>query len=94
MNKKELIEVLASEAGLSKADTGRVVDAFISTISKTLESGGEVRLVGFGTFKTVKVLERTVRNPQTGAPMKLPAGRKVRFIVGGVLKSSVNKKDS
>ena len=54
MNKNELIASMASEAGLTKADAGKALDAFISSITQALKAGDEVRLVGFGTFAVSK----------------------------------------
>lgn len=66
MNKNELIASMASEAGLTKADAGKALDAFISSITQALKAGDEVRLVGFGTFAVSKRAATTGRNPRTG----------------------------
>ena len=66
MNKAELVEAMASEAQLSKADAKRALDAFIGATTKTLKSGDRVALVGFGSFSVSERAERKGRNPQTG----------------------------
>ncbi len=89
MNKSELIEALAKATDLSKADSGRALDALVETITKTLKKGGQVALVGFGTFKISKRAARVGRNPQTGAALKIPARKVPRFVAGKTLKDSV-----
>ncbi len=91
MNKAELIEAMAKSSGLSKADSDRALSAVIDTISKTLKKGGQVALVGFGTFKVSKRNARTGRNPQTGATIKIPARKVPRFTAGKALKDTVAK---
>ncbi|MDG1517711.1 MAG: HU family DNA-binding protein [Flavobacteriales bacterium] len=90
MNKTELIESVALEAGLSKADAKRALDAFVSTTSKTLKSGGKVALVGFGSFSTSDRAERKGRNPKTGAEIVIRAKKMVKFKAGSELSESLN----
>ncbi len=92
MNKTELIDAIAKEAGLSKKDAGKALDALTSTITKTLKKKDKVALVGFGTFQTSKRAARTGRNPQTGAEIKIPAATVPKFTAGKGLKDAVNKK--
>ena len=73
MNKTELIDAIASEAGLSKADAGKAVNAFTSAITAALKKGDSVALIGFGTFKVNQRAARTGRNPQTGKEIKIAA---------------------
>jgi DNA-binding protein HU-beta len=70
MNKKELINQIASEAGLTKKAAGKTLDALISSVEETLEAGGKVKLSNFGTFSSVRRKPRNVRNPGTGKLMK------------------------
>ncbi|MDR0967952.1 MAG: HU family DNA-binding protein [Rickettsiales bacterium] len=91
MNKLELIELLASEVGTTKAMAGEFLDAFINGVTKVLKKKGEVRLVGFGTFTTAKRKATTGRNPQTGASIKIPASTQPKFKAGKALKDAVNK---
>ena len=89
MNKAELIEAVAKSSGLSKADSDRALVAIVETVTKTLKKGGQVALVGFGTFKISKRAARVGRNPQTGASLKIPARKVPRFVAGKSLKDSV-----
>ena len=92
MNKTELIDAIAKEAGLSKKDAGKALDAFTATVTKTLKKKDKVALVGFGTFQTSKRAARTGRHPQTGAEIKIPAATVPKFSAGKGLKDAVNKK--
>jgi len=90
MNKSELIEAIAKKAKLIKADASRALDATIEAITKTLKKGGDVSLVGFGTFTVRKRAARTGRNPQTGETIKIKASKNVAFKAGKGLKDAVN----
>jgi DNA-binding protein HU-beta len=87
MNKAELIEKVASETGMTKADTERVLDATITNIKKTVKKGNDVKLVGFGTFLKAKRKARTGRNPQTGKTIKIPATSFPKFRPGAEFKA-------
>lgn len=73
MNKSELIDAIAAEANLSKADAKRALDAFQNVVSGALKKGDRIALVGFGSFSVSKRSARTGRNPQTGKEIKIPA---------------------
>ncbi|MBW7867706.1 MAG: HU family DNA-binding protein [Brumimicrobium sp.] len=90
MNKAELIEAMASEAKISKADAKRALDAFVSTTTKTLKKGGKISLIGFGSFSTSKRAARTGRNPRTGKEIKIKAKNVVKFKAGAGLSDAVN----
>ena len=90
MKKVELVEAIASKAGITKADAARALDATLETISGALESGDKVPLVGFGTFGVSERGERTARNPRTGESITIPARRAVTFKAGTALKDKVN----
>lgn len=90
MNKAELIEAMASDAGISKADAKRALDAFINTTSGALKKGDRVALVGFGSFSVSKRSARTGRNPQTGKEIQISAKNVVKFKAGAELSGSVN----
>ncbi len=90
MNKAELIEAVADETGLSKAETGRAVDAVFGRISKALARGDQVSLVGFGSFVVRERAARTGRNPQTGDTLHIPASKTPAFKAGKALKDAVN----
>ena len=66
MNKAELIEAIATETGLSKADSKRAIEAFTGTVTAQLKKGNSVRLIGFGTYSVRKRKARKGINPQTG----------------------------
>lgn len=90
MNKSELIDQIASSADISKAAAGRAVDATIAAVKTALKKGGEVSLVGFGTFYVGTRAARTGRNPQTGASIKIKATKIPKFRAGKGLKDAVN----
>lgn len=92
MNKSELAEAVAKDAGLSKADAGRAVDSLLATVQKTLKKGDEVALTGFGKFSVAHRGARTGRNPQTGAAVKIKASKTPRFSAGATLKQAVSGK--
>ena len=90
MNKAELIDTVASAAGLSKSDASSAVDAVIDAITQTLKKGGSVTLVGFGTFGVSDRPARTGRNPRTGDSIKIPASKSPKFKAGKALKDALN----
>ncbi len=90
MNKSEFVAAVAESANLSKADAERAVDAFINTVSNQLKTGGEVRLVGFGTFEVRSRDASEGRNPRTGETIKIKASKLPRFKAGKALKDEVN----
>lgn len=91
MNKTELVDAIAKEAGLTKKDAANAVDAFVEVVSKELKKKGKVQLIGFGTFETSKRAARTGKNPQTGEAIKIPAATVPKFKAGKALKDIVNK---
>jgi DNA-binding protein HU-beta len=90
MNKSELIEAMAAEAGISKAAAGKALDGMMSAVKSTLKKGGKVSLVGFGSWDVSKRAARNGRNPQTGETIKIAAKNVVKFKAGSELKNSVN----
>ena len=90
MKKTELIEAVATNAGLTKADAARAIDATFDAITEALKKGEKLTLLGFGTFSVSRREGRTGRNPQTGAADKIPARNAVTFKVGSQLKKAVN----
>ncbi len=90
MNKAELIDAIAAEAGLSKADAKKALDAFVSATGNALKSGDRLSLVGFGSFSVSKREARTGRNPQTGKEIQIAAKNVVKFKAGADLEGSVN----
>ena len=92
MNKTEFVAAIAEKADLSNKDTEKALKAFEEVVTEELVKGGEVRLVGFGTFDVLERAAHTGRNPQTKEPMEIPASKAPRFRAGKALKDSVNKK--
>lgn len=90
MNKAELIDAIASDAGLSKADAKRALDGFVNAVSGSLKKGDRISLVGFGSFSVSNRAARTGRNPQTGKEIQIAAKNVVRFKAGSELSSKVN----
>ena len=90
MNKAELIDAIAADAGLSKADAKKALDAFVDATTSALKKGDRISLVGFGSFSVSKRDARTGRNPQTGKEIKIAAKNVVRFKAGAELSGKVN----
>ena len=90
MNKGELIEAVAQSTDLSRADATRAVDAVLDNVMRTLQRGGTVSLVGFGTFSVKKRAARTGRNPRTGETIQIAASNVPGFKAGKALKDAVN----
>ncbi len=90
MNKAQLIDAIAAEANLTKADSKKALDAFTKTIADVLKQGDKITLVGFGSFGVSERGERTGRNPQTGKEIKIAAKKVVKFKAGSELEDAVN----
>ncbi|MFN7904965.1 MAG: HU family DNA-binding protein [Pseudobdellovibrionaceae bacterium] len=89
MNKAQLIEKIATETKVSKAQTEMIFDCAVDTIKKSVKKGDDVKLVGFGTFTKAKRKARMGRNPQTGKAIKIPAAWAPKFRAGAEFKSLV-----
>ena len=89
MNKAELIDAMAAEAGITKADAKRALDAFVSATTSALKKGDRISLVGFGSFSISARSARTGRNPQTGKEINIAAKKVVKFKAGKELEGSV-----
>ena len=90
MGQADLIDAIASKAGVTKAVAAATTDAFLESVTETLADGGSVMLVGFGNFTVSERAERTGRNPQTGAEVQIPAAKVPKFSAGAKLKAAVN----
>ncbi|MCU4164799.1 HU family DNA-binding protein [Carboxylicivirga caseinilyticus] len=90
MNKAQLIDAIAGEAEITKADAKKALDAFIKVTSDSLKTGGRVALVGFGSFGVSERSARTGRNPQTGKEIEIPAKKVVKFKAGSELSDAIN----
>ncbi|CDY78877.1 DNA-binding protein HU-beta [Caballeronia glathei] len=91
MNKQELIDAVASEAGVSKSAAAETIDAMLGVVSKTVAAGDSVQLIGFGTFATGARAARSGRNPQTGETIDIAAATTVKFTAGKAFKDAVNQ---
>ena len=91
MTKNEVMAEVAKKAGLSKIDASKSVDAFVEVVTTTLKKGGDIRLVGFGTFKVTKRAASVGHNPRTGEKIKIAACKQPKFTAGKGLKDAVNK---
>jgi DNA-binding protein HU-beta len=89
MNKAELIDAIAKKTLLKKNDARKFLNAFLDVTSESLEKGGPVTLIGFGTFSVVERSARVGRNPSTGTALKVPAKKVVKFKPSTALKDKV-----
>ncbi|PJD95568.1 MAG: DNA-binding protein [Legionella sp.] len=91
MNKSELVDAVASRSGMTKADTSKVLDTFMATVTDVLVGGEQVVIPGFGSFLTGNRPARTGRNPQTGKQIEIKASRVAKFRAGKKLKEAVQQ---
>jgi DNA-binding protein HU-beta len=90
MIKSDIVNKIAEETGLTKAQSTDALNAFLGAVSNALKSGDKVSILGFGTFAPVERPERESRNPRTGDKFMSPAKRVVKFKPGKELDESVN----
>ncbi|HAH11802.1 MAG TPA: DNA-binding protein HU [Alphaproteobacteria bacterium] len=90
MNKNELVAAVADKVGVTKVETEKVIDTMIDIIVATLKAGGEVRLVGFGTFEVTARKGGKGRNPRTGEEIDIASTNTPKFRAGKQLKEAVN----
>ncbi len=90
MNKADLVEAIAADAGVTKTQAEGVLDAFFSTVTSATKKGDKVAWPGFGSFSTTQRAARTGRNPQTGEPVKIKASTALKFTASSTLKSALN----
>lgn len=89
MNKQELVNAIAEESGLTKENSKKALDGFIKAVSTELKNGGNVQLIGFGTFEVKEQGERQGINPLTKQPITIAAKKVVKFKAGAQLKDDV-----
>ena len=89
MNKAELIEQIASSAGVTKVTAGKALDSFLAQMSLAMENGERVIVSGFGSFHISERAEQKGRNPQTGEVITIPAHKVVKFRPGKKLRNLV-----
>jgi DNA-binding protein HU-beta len=90
MNKSDLIDAMAADAGITKAAAKKSLESFLGNVEKSLKKGNRVSLVGFGSWSVSKRAAREGRNPQTGKTIKIAAKNVVKFKGGSDLQNSVN----
>ena len=90
MTKAELVAAIADKTGLNRTQAKDALDAVLDSVTASLKSGQEVRLVGFGSFVPVERKAGTARNPRTGETVKRAASKTARFRVGEGLKGALN----
>ena len=90
MNKTNLIDAIAEDAGISKAAAKKALESFLEHVEGALKKGDRVSLVGFGSWSVSKRAAREGRNPQTGKTIKIAAKNVVKFKAGSDLQKSVN----
>jgi DNA-binding protein HU-beta len=91
MNKQELIDAVANQAGIAKSAAAETIDAFLDAVTKAVVKGDPVQLIGFGSFSTGARAARTGRNPKTGEALQIAASTTVKFTAGKAFKDAVNK---
>jgi len=92
VNKTELVDAIAKDSGLSRADSARAIESLVNTVQKVLKKGDDVAITGFGKFSVTKRAARTGRNPATGVPLKIKASKAPKFTAGATLKATVSGK--
>lgn len=94
MNKSELVDALADQTGMTKADAARAIDALFGTddgvIASAMAEGQRVQITGFGTFEAKRRKARKGRNPRTGETIQIAASNSPSFRAGKGLKDAVN----
>ncbi len=93
-SKAALIEAVAKDSGLSKADSARAIDSLLDTVTRTLKRGDEITITGFGKFSVVKRAARQGVNPRTGEKIKIKACKAPKFTPGAQLKQTVRRRTS
>ena len=88
--KANLVDDVASQSGADKATVERVLGSFFDTLVTTASGGNKVAWPGFGSFSISQRSARTGRNPQTGAAVKIPASKAMKFSASSTLKERLN----
>lgn len=91
MNKQELVDAVANQAGIAKSAAEETINVFLETVTKAVVKGDAVQLIGFGSFSTGARAARAGRNPKTGEPLQIAASKTVKFTAGKAFKDLVNK---
>ncbi len=91
MNKGELIDNIAKDTNMTKADSEKILNSILNTITDAVAAGDKVTLIGFGTFSVSNRAARQGRNPQTGQSIQIPARKVVKFKAGTKFIEATNK---
>lgn len=89
MNKTQLVDAIAQEAGLTKVEARRALDAVLKVTVDTLRKGDDVSIIGFGSFKVTERNSRKGLNPRTGERIEIPARRVVKFRPGSAIEDAI-----
>ncbi len=92
MNKSQLVDKIVADTNMGKAEVEKVLKAFIENVQQSVKKAEKVSIPGFGGWSQTQRKARTARNPRTGAPVRVPAGKGVRFTVGATFKDVVAAK--
>jgi DNA-binding protein HU-beta len=92
VNKSQLVDKITADTTLARRDVEKVINAFIENVQQTVKKNEKVSLPGFGGWSQTQRKARTARNPRTGAAVKVPAGKGVKFTVGATFKDTVAAK--
>jgi DNA-binding protein HU-beta len=92
VNKSQLVDKIVADTALGKREVEKVIGAFIDTVQQSVKKGEKVSLPGFGGWSQTQRKARTARNPRTGAAVKVPAGKGVKFTTGATFKDIVAAK--
>lgn len=92
MNKAELIDKVAKDAGITKTQANEALDSFTGAVTAALKKGDRVTLVGFGTFSVSERAARNGRNPQTGEVIKIKARKVPKFKAGKEFSTKISGK--
>jgi DNA-binding protein HU-beta len=89
LSKQDLIKRISEKTGASQKESGVYLSAFLESIRESLQSGDEIRLIGFGSFSVQQAAARTTINPRTGERMQVPEKMRVKFSAGKDLNEAV-----
>ena len=92
MNKSQLVDAIVTDTAVGKREVEKIINSFIQTVEQSVKKGEKVSLPGFGGWSQTQRKARTARNPRTGAAVKVPAGKGVKFTVGATFKEIVAAK--
>ncbi|MCP2519635.1 HU family DNA-binding protein [Candidatus Aminicenantes bacterium AC-708-M15] len=89
MNKRDIIEKIAEDSGITKEQAVKVINSIFNGIENALSRGEKVTLSGFGSFSVIRRKERKARNPRTGEIIKIPSKKAIKFVPSKKLKEII-----